>query len=83
MMDSSAPWVALAATEELPIVEDPVRTALKDVATVKTIALPYKPLDSTSLSDNRLLSEWHDAVVDLRQPLLRQRLHRYDSLRIF
>ena len=45
MAEASAPWVALAATEELPIVEAPVRAAVGDVAQVRTIALPYKPLE--------------------------------------
>jgi D-3-phosphoglycerate dehydrogenase len=45
MAEASAPWVALAATEELPIVEAPVRAAVGDIAQVKTIALPYKPLE--------------------------------------
>lgn len=43
-------WVALAATDELPIVDAPVRAALRDVAEVRTIALPYKPLDEQEVT---------------------------------
>ena len=46
---TNKPWVALAATAELPIVDAPVRAALRGVAEVRRIALPYKPLDDEEL----------------------------------
>ncbi|MBT5265825.1 MAG: hydroxyacid dehydrogenase [Rhodospirillaceae bacterium] len=45
MPTSSEPWVALAATSDLPIAEAPVLAAMQGVAPVRTVALPYKPLD--------------------------------------
>jgi len=44
MTETSSGWVALAATDELPIAEAPVLAALDGLAAVRTIALPYKPL---------------------------------------
>ena len=38
------PWIALAATAELPIVEAPVIEAAGDGFEVRGVALPYKPL---------------------------------------
>lgn len=44
MSESADKWVALAATDELPIAEAPVRAALDGVAEARTVPLPYKPL---------------------------------------
>ena len=44
MPDTARPWVALAATEQLPIAEPPVRAALDGVAEARVVDLPYKPL---------------------------------------
>lgn len=45
MVQTGTGWVALAATDELPIAEAPVHAALEGVAEAKTVALPYKPLN--------------------------------------
>lgn len=44
MTETTSGWVALAATDELPIAEAPVLAALDGLAEVRTVALPYKPL---------------------------------------
>jgi D-3-phosphoglycerate dehydrogenase len=44
MTDTSTGWVALAETSELPIAGAPVTAALGDIAAVRSVALPYKPL---------------------------------------
>jgi D-3-phosphoglycerate dehydrogenase len=44
MTDASTGWVALAETAELPIAGAPVTAALGDIAAVRSVALPYKPL---------------------------------------
>jgi D-3-phosphoglycerate dehydrogenase len=46
MTDTPAGWVALAATDELPIAEAPVRDALDGVAEARIVPLPYKPLSN-------------------------------------
>lgn len=45
-MPTSRPWIALAATPELPILEAPVRHAAADRHEVRTVALPYAPLST-------------------------------------
>lgn len=40
------PWIALAATDQLPILEDPVTLAAGDTYEVRGVALPYKPLSA-------------------------------------
>jgi len=44
MSSASTPWIALAATDQLPILEEPVRRAAGDSFEVRGVALPYKPL---------------------------------------
>ena len=44
METPTAPWIALAATADLPIVAEPVIAAADGRFAVHTIALPYKPL---------------------------------------
>ena len=44
MSMTAAPWIALAATDDLPILEAPVVTAAEGIAEVRSVALPYKPL---------------------------------------
>jgi len=46
MSSASTPWIALAATEQLPILEDPVLKAAGDAFEVRGVALPYKPLSA-------------------------------------
>ncbi len=48
-MSTDSTWVALAATEELPIVEAPVLAAMNGIAPVRTVALPYKSLDADEI----------------------------------
>ncbi|MEM7250581.1 MAG: hydroxyacid dehydrogenase [Pseudomonadota bacterium] len=45
-LSPAQPWIALAATEDLPIASAEVETVANGVASVRTIALPYKPLDA-------------------------------------
>ncbi|MCH9669868.1 MAG: hydroxyacid dehydrogenase [Gammaproteobacteria bacterium] len=44
--DAETGWIALAGTEDLPILSEPVELAARGVAPVKTVALPYRPLTS-------------------------------------
>jgi D-3-phosphoglycerate dehydrogenase / 2-oxoglutarate reductase len=44
MTDTPTGWVALAETAALPIAGAPVTAALGDIAAVRSVALPYKPL---------------------------------------
>jgi D-3-phosphoglycerate dehydrogenase len=46
MSSASTPWIALAANEQLPILEDPVLKAAGDAFEVRGVALPYKPLSA-------------------------------------
>lgn len=49
MTDNNQQWVALAATDDLPIVEAPVHSAMQGIAPVRVVPLPYKPLDDSEL----------------------------------
>ena len=86
MMDDSipdsAPWVALAATEELPIVEGPVRAALKGVAAVRTIALPYKPLDDDELAHYAALLQGAGGMLLRSGYVTRALLEQLPDLRV-
>ena len=44
MNHPSLPWIALAATAELPILSEPVEKAAKGVARVRTVEFPYRKL---------------------------------------
>ena len=44
MANNNNPWIALAATAELPIVREPIDLAAQGIAEVHEITLPYKPL---------------------------------------
>lgn len=46
MSSASTPWIALAATDQLPILQDPVLRAAGNDFEVRGVALPYKPLSS-------------------------------------
>jgi D-3-phosphoglycerate dehydrogenase len=46
MSADTTPWIALAATAALPILEAPVNDAAGDTFEVRNIALPYKPLSA-------------------------------------
>ncbi len=46
MNPTSPPWIALAATAELPILEEPVLNAAGQDFEVRGVALPYKPLSA-------------------------------------
>lgn len=45
-MDAKAPWIALAATPDLPILEEPVAAAAGGRYGIRTVPLPYRPLDA-------------------------------------
>ncbi len=40
------PWVAVTSTDEMPVTLAPVRAALRGVAPVRVVGLPFRPLDS-------------------------------------
>lgn len=44
MAVATAKWVAVTATDDFPVSLAPVRDALKDIAPVKVVALPFRPL---------------------------------------
>ena len=44
MSTTSGKWIALAATEALPIALAPVEAEARGIAPVRTVGLPYKPL---------------------------------------
>jgi D-3-phosphoglycerate dehydrogenase / 2-oxoglutarate reductase len=44
-MPSSRPWVAITATEDFPVSMEPVHASLDGVAPIKTIPLPFSPID--------------------------------------
>lgn len=46
MPSTKRPWVAITATEDLPVAMPPVRAALKGIAPVKSVPLPYSPLSA-------------------------------------
>ncbi|NKB57760.1 MAG: hypothetical protein GKS00_15655 [Alphaproteobacteria bacterium] len=46
MPSKRRPWVAITATEDLPVAMKPVREALRDIAPAKTVPLPYSPLSA-------------------------------------
>ena len=47
MASSSRGWVAVTATDDFPVALAPVRAALKGVAPVKVVPLPFSPLSRT------------------------------------
>jgi len=44
MTHASKPWIALASTDDLPILDGPVLDAAADRFEVRSVSLPYKPL---------------------------------------
>jgi len=56
-------WVALAETVELPIAGAPVTAALGDIAAVRSVALPYKPL--TPAEEEKYATELRGAAAIL------------------
>lgn len=44
-MTGARAWVAVTSTDEMPVKLAPVRAALKGVAPVRVVALPFRPLD--------------------------------------
>ncbi len=45
-MAKMRPWVAVTSTDEMPVTLSPVRAALKGIAPVKVVELPFRPLGS-------------------------------------
>lgn len=41
-------WVAVTATEDFPVAQAPVKAALKGLAPVRTVALPFRPLNAAA-----------------------------------
>lgn len=78
----SAPWVALAATDELPIVEAPVRAALAGVADVRTVPLPYKPLDDDEIAHYAALLQGAGGILLRSGYLTRALLDKLPDLRV-
>lgn len=48
-MNNKSPWIALAATPELPIAKAAIDPLTKDIIDVKEIAIPYKPLSDSEV----------------------------------
>jgi D-3-phosphoglycerate dehydrogenase len=44
MANSSRPWVAVTATDDFPVALAPVKKALKGIAPVRVVPLPFSPL---------------------------------------
>jgi D-3-phosphoglycerate dehydrogenase len=43
-MPAARPWVAVTATDDFPVSMQPVEAALKGIAPIRTVPLPYSPL---------------------------------------
>ena len=49
MTQNEKPWIALAATNDLPIARPPVNYVVKDIADIREIQLPYKTLSTEDI----------------------------------
>jgi len=49
MTQNEKPWIALAATNDLPIARPPVNHVVKDIADIREIQLPYKTLSTEDI----------------------------------
>ena len=49
MSTTDKPWIALAATPDLPIARAPVDRIIKNIAEVREIPVPYKPLSEKEI----------------------------------
>ena len=49
MSTTDNPWIALAATPDLPIARAPVDRIIKNIAEVREIPVPYKPLSEEEI----------------------------------
>ncbi|MBT7732419.1 MAG: hypothetical protein HN701_11965, partial [Rhodospirillaceae bacterium] len=49
MTQNEKPWIALAATNDLPIARPPVDHVVKDIADIREIQLPYKTLSTEDI----------------------------------
>ena len=49
MSTTDKPWIALAATHDLPIARAPVDRMTKNIAEVREIPVPYKPLSEKEI----------------------------------
>jgi len=65
-MPSPRPWVAITATEDLPVSMKPVNEALRGVAPVKTVPLPYSAL--TLPEESRYAKMFKGAAAMLLRP---------------
>ncbi len=47
MTTSGKKWVAVTATDDFPVTLPPVRKSLRGIASVKVVALPFRPISAT------------------------------------
>ena len=59
-------WVAVTATEDFPVAMAPVRRALKGVAPVRIVSLPFRPL--SDVEEGRFAGELRGAHGILLRP---------------
>ncbi len=81
-MNNRIPWIALTATEELPIFREPMDVAAKGLAEVKEIPMPYKPLTDSEIGywSNQLAGA---AAILLRSGYITEALlHNLKDLKI-
>ncbi|MEE3154626.1 MAG: NAD(P)-dependent oxidoreductase, partial [Pseudomonadota bacterium] len=66
MPDPRRRWVAVTATEDFPVAMAPVRRALKGVAPVRIVSLPFRPL--SDVEEGRFAGELRGAHGILLRP---------------
>lgn len=66
MSTSRRGWVAVTATDDFPVAMVPVRRALKGIAPVRTVALPFRPINEAE--EKRFAGELQGAEGVLLRP---------------
>lgn len=76
------PWVAVTATDDFPVSMKPVRDALKGIAPVRTVPLPFSPISETE--EARFAKRFQGAAGILLRPgyITPNLLNRLPDLRI-
>ncbi len=65
-MATSRRWVAVTATDDFPVAMAPVRQALKGIAAVRVVGLPFRPLSAAE--EKRIAHEFVGAAGILLRP---------------
>jgi D-3-phosphoglycerate dehydrogenase len=75
-------WVAVTATDDFPVAMAPVRDALKGIAPVRVVALPFRPLSGAE--EKRFAGDLDGAAGILLRPgyVTASLLDRLDDLRV-